>query len=296
MGDVVSSNGDRARVMGSIVIPAHDEESSIGATLRRLAPLVGQHEIVVVCNGCTDRTAEVVRSTAPWAALVELPEPGKSAALDAGDAAVSGFPRVYLDADVHVDATSVQHLIDTVASGKVVAAAATPVSDCSRSSLLVRSHYALRTQLLTNQVGLAGTGAMAVTAAGRARFTRWPAMIADDYFLDGQFDDVEKTRVASAPVVVVAPRTLRECVSRRARVTEGNARILGAGLRGPHRQAGLGSMAAAVRARPVLAVHVPAHLGITLAARGLVRWRRWRGTAAVWYRDDSRSPVPDVAP
>jgi len=278
------------------VIPAHDEEGTIGATLRRLAPLVGQHEVVVVCNGCTDRTADVVRSTAPWAALIELPEPGKHAALDAGDAAVSTFPRAYLDADIHIDATAVQQLLDAVATGEVLAAAATPVSDCSLSSRLVRSHYALRTQLSTNRVGLAGTGAIAVAAAGRARFTGWPAMIADDYFLDGQFADDEKTRVVSASVVVMAPRSLRECISRRARVTEGNSRILAAGLRGPHRQAGIGAMTAAVWGRPALAVHVPAHLFITVAARGLVRWRRWRGTSSVWYRDDSRATVPGVTP
>ncbi len=271
MGSSVAAGSSTPAVMGSIVVHARDDAASIGAMLRRLSPLVGQHETVVVCNGSTDGTAGVVRASAPWVRLVEIPASSTSAALDAGDAVTRDFPRVYLDAGVVVDAAAVQQLIDTVAAGGVLAAAATPVPDCSRSSLLVRSHYALRTQLPSNRTGLAGTGVMAVAAAGRARFAHWPALSADDYFLDGQFADYEKTRVEAARAVIPAPRTARECVSRRARITEGNTRVLAAGLRGPHARAGLGSMVSAVRASPVLAMHVPAHLLVTLASRVLLR-------------------------
>ena len=60
----------------SVVIPAHDEERGIARTLRSLeggfAP--GDLEIVVVCNGCTDRTAETVRATFPHVRVLEIPE------------------------------------------------------------------------------------------------------------------------------------------------------------------------------------------------------------------------------
>lgn len=47
----------------SVVIPLHNEESSVGELLRSLdAQTVEPHEVVVVDAGSTDRTAEVVRS------------------------------------------------------------------------------------------------------------------------------------------------------------------------------------------------------------------------------------------
>jgi glycosyltransferase involved in cell wall biosynthesis len=59
----------------SIVIPAHNEERSIGALLAELAPLAGDTEVVVACNGCQDRTVEAARAAAPWATVLDLPEP-----------------------------------------------------------------------------------------------------------------------------------------------------------------------------------------------------------------------------
>src|SRR6476659_6853296 len=92
---------------GAVVIPAHDEAAVIGRCLRSIEAAVRERdlEVVVVCNGCADATADVAASF-PWARVVEIDEASKPAALRAGDRAVSAFPRVYLDADVVVPATS----------------------------------------------------------------------------------------------------------------------------------------------------------------------------------------------
>ena len=48
--------------MISIIVPAHNEADYLGATLDALNRQdYGNFEIVVVANGCTDRTAEVAR-------------------------------------------------------------------------------------------------------------------------------------------------------------------------------------------------------------------------------------------
>ncbi|WP_433327175.1 glycosyltransferase family 2 protein [Spirillospora sp. CA-294931] len=73
-----------------VVIPAYNEERSIGATLRRLA---GQTDLgftlAVVDNGSTDRTAGIVREFAAGhpeldVRLVNEPEKGTGAAADTG--------------------------------------------------------------------------------------------------------------------------------------------------------------------------------------------------------------------
>jgi glycosyltransferase involved in cell wall biosynthesis len=276
----------------SIVIPAHNEERSIAALLQALAPLAGSTEVIVVCNGCRDRTAEVARAAAGWATVIDLPEPSKPAALDAGDAAATSFPRMYLDADVGIDAAAVS-LVFAAVLGGLPAAAATPRYDTSGASRLVRSHQRFWERMPANRQGLAGTNAMAVSQAGRARFADWPRLIGDDYFLDGLFISEEKARVPGAIVTRPTSQRFWDCISRKARIHQGNIDIRAAGLRPPHAGGGAGGAKAVLRADPRTIVDLPAHLLITVSTRVLSWWRRRRGTAQTWFRDDSRvKPTP----
>ena len=81
-----------APTLASVVVPAHNEEAVIGRLLTSLAEgLDGARlEIVVACNGCTDRTADITRDHG--AEVVEVDELSKIAALNAGDAAARAYP------------------------------------------------------------------------------------------------------------------------------------------------------------------------------------------------------------
>lgn len=271
----------------SVVVPAHNEERSIGRLMLALAPLRDEVDVVVVCNGCTDQTGDVARRAAPWATVIDLPDPSKPAALNAGDRAVSGFPRLYLDADVVIEATAVERLFEAVRGG-LMAAAASPYYDVSTSSWVVRSHQRFWEQMPANRQGLAGTNAMAVSGAGRARFDDWPNLIGDDYFFDGLFDEAEKARVPDAVVVRPTARGFRDCVSRKARVHQGNVDVRAAGLRDSHAGGGGAGIRAVVRDSPARLVDLPAHLAVTVAARLVSERRRRRGTSQVWFQDRSR--------
>jgi glycosyltransferase involved in cell wall biosynthesis len=275
--------------VASIVIPAHDEERTIGDLLTALAPLAPTTEVVVVANGCGDRTADVARVTAPWATVLELPAGSKPAALDAGDARAMTFPRLYLDADVRLTADAARALLDAVESGDLVAAGATPRYDVSGASLVVRSHHAFWERLPANRRGIAGTNAMAVSRDGRERFDSWPRLIGDDYFLDGLFADHEKARVPGAVVWRPVSRRFADCVSRKARIHQGNVDVRDAGLRAGHAGGGAGGVTAVLREDARMVVHLPAHVAVTVGARLLSAWRRRRGTAGVWFRDRSRA-------
>ena len=270
------------------MIPAHDEERSIGTLLRALEPLAGTTEVIVVANGCHDRTAVAAKEAAPWATVLDLPAPGKPAALDAGDAAATTFPRLYLDADVTISAEAVTALFEAVEGG-LAAAGATPEYDLRGVSPVVRSHHRFWEALPAVRHGINGTGAMVVSAAGRARFGTWPPLIGDDYFLDGLFADDEKARVPGARVMPPTSRGFYDCVSRKARVHQGNVDIRAAGLRARHTGGGGGGVKAVLRERPGLVVHLPAHLVITVASRLLAARRRRGGTSQVWFRDSSRA-------
>lgn len=71
--------------MTSIVIPAHNEGQVIGRLLDSLlaGPAEDETDIVVVCNGCTDDTAQIAAARGPRVRVVDIPTPSKHAALRA---------------------------------------------------------------------------------------------------------------------------------------------------------------------------------------------------------------------
>ena len=106
---------------GSVIIPAHNEAAVIARTLAPLAPLAatGQLEVIVACNGCSDNTAGIAGQF-EGVTVLELEQPSKTAALNAGDAAASHWPRLYLDADVQISPGAVRAVLNALLSGQVL--------------------------------------------------------------------------------------------------------------------------------------------------------------------------------
>ena len=59
----------------SVVIAAHNEEDVVGRCLDALlrSARSNELEVAVVCNGCTDRTAEVAREYGNGVRVIETP-------------------------------------------------------------------------------------------------------------------------------------------------------------------------------------------------------------------------------
>jgi hypothetical protein len=64
----------------------------------------------LVANGCTDDTVEVAASFGPAVRVLTLPVACKQEELTAGDRAATGFPRIYVDADIELRANDVRAL------------------------------------------------------------------------------------------------------------------------------------------------------------------------------------------
>jgi len=290
----------------SIVIAAHNEATVIGRCLDALladaAP--GELDITVVPNGCTDATAAV--ASARGVRVVEVAEASKAAALNAGDLAAVGFPRIYLDADIVVGtagirsvsrAVSGQGIVPggTATAPKVLAAVPARRLELADRPWPVRAYFAVNTQLPAFREGLFGRGMVALSEAGRARFDTFPMMVADDLFLDSLFDVDEKVCVADVVTTVEAPRRTKDLVNRLVRVRRGNAAMRTAGGRGAlgiavrpaDRTAWLREV---VRPNPRLAPAGLVYAAITLAAAVLAK--RSAQSDTTWQRDEStRSPT-----
>ena len=206
--------------MTSIIIPAHNEESVIRRGLSAIldGARPGELEVVVVCNGCSDATAAIAREFGSAVQVIETDVPSKSNALNLGDEVATRFPRIYLDADVILDLASIRLLSAALQQPGILAAAPrvntvfTP--DCDWS---VRAFYNFWMSLPFVREGMMAAGAYAVNEAGRARFGRFPDVIADDGFCRLQFRSQERVEVADAVSHVVAPGRFSDLVKIRSR-------------------------------------------------------------------------------
>jgi glycosyltransferase involved in cell wall biosynthesis len=213
-------------VAASVVIPAHNEAAVLGRLFDSLPATIGHLplQVVVACNGCTDETASIAR--ARGATVVEVDTPSKIAALNAGDEAARGFPRIYIDADVVVTPKMITDLVQMLNEPEVACAAPPFRVELTGRPWRVRAYYAIWLRLPYLKDGYVGSGIYALSRAGRARFVRFPNIIADDLFVRNQFSRRERRVVPTEPFTIQAPWTLRSLLRRRVRIDVGNMEFL----------------------------------------------------------------------
>lgn len=275
--------------IASVVIPAHDEAASIGRTLQalRTGVPVADLEVVVVCNGCSDGTAEAARRADPSARVIEISHPSKAEAVRVGNAATDVFPRVHLDADIELSGTSVLELLRPLTSGRLLATAPVRVVPRDHCSPWVRWYYDVWEALPHVQEGLFGRGVVVLSEDGQARVERLARLLNDDLGMSDAFSRRERGVVDTAVAVVRPPRTVVDLVRRRVRVATGNVQAALLGVRQPDSRTRLLTLAALVARRPSLALRVPVFAAVYAAASLGARRAVRAGDFSTWQRDES---------
>lgn len=268
--------------MISVIVPAHNEEAVLGRCLRALtrdaAP--GELEVIVAANACTDATVRIAEEFGPPVQVVAIDAASKTAALNAGEALASGFPRFYVDADVEFDTAALRRVAAAL-DGPVLAAAPELAIDTADSDPLVRSYYRVWSRLPSVRDDLVGRGVYALSGRGRARFASFPDVANDDHFIRETFARSERVVVAGCVSRTWAPRSTGALISRKIRVQAGNVQI--------HRpNPPWSGLFAVVRSDPRLLVDAPAFSVVGMIAGLQARRLRARGRTPDWGRDDSR--------
>ena len=207
---------------GTIIIPCHNEERVIGATLDSLASVIAAGtEAIVVCNGCTDGSAAEAGARA-GVRVLEIMQASKTAAINAGNAAASFWPRLYLDADIKVGEETVRAVFEALDTGSL--AVRPPVDyDLNGAALLVRSYYRARRHLPGAGTALWGAGAYALSAEAGQQLGTLPPVVADDLYVERFFPAAEKSVLDCPPVLVRLPRDVPSLLAVLRRTYRGNA-------------------------------------------------------------------------
>jgi hypothetical protein len=308
-----------ARPLAAVIIPAHNEEGVIARLLRNIMAEAepGEFEIIVAANGCSDGTVQAARNAGPGITVLDLPEPSKVAALNAGDAAATVFPRLYVDADVMVSAETLRALArvlsdddetrssspDGQATSSLTALAPGPLAaapalrtDLTGASWFVHAHYRIWELTDYRTRGHIGSGIYALSRQGRQRFGRFPDLIADDRYVQQLFTLSERLTLPEHTFTVHSPKTLRALLRRATRAAAGNIQLQAraSGTESAHPQAaaasGPGSQVNLLRRVlpkpalwPALAVYCTTYLVPRMLAVRKIR----SGRMNIWERDET---------
>jgi peptidoglycan-N-acetylglucosamine deacetylase len=110
LGSKRSSTSTPSRMI-SVIIPAHNEERYLLQTLDALSRQnYGWYEVIVVANGCTDKTAEVARGHCQR--LVVLSQKSLGVARNLGARMAKGELLLFLDADTTLEPMALRRIAE----------------------------------------------------------------------------------------------------------------------------------------------------------------------------------------
>ncbi len=116
---MTSDDSANERVL-AVIIPAYDEEATIGTILSRVDALPCVREVIVVDDGSRDQTASIVESfESPRVRLIRQPRNrGKTAAVRRAIEEVTSPITIIQDADLEYDPSEIPFVIAPILSGE----------------------------------------------------------------------------------------------------------------------------------------------------------------------------------
>lgn len=276
--------------MVSIIIPAHNEAGVIGRCLSAITQSAqpDELEIIVVCNGCDDATADIARSHVPSVTVLELQAPSKSAALNRGHQEATSYPRFYVDADIVLPIESIRSVANVLRGGVIHGAAPRIRVDLDNRNWPIRAYYDIWLSTPYVNDGMIGSGVYAISEQGGTRFTAFPDIIADDGFARLLFAKEERLSVDDAWFVMTPPRTLGGQINIDVRRRVGRFEMAAlhpdvADREAKHQRGALYRLGLSPALWPALAVYLYAKI----ACIAIYFVRELQGRNKEWIRDDS---------
>lgn len=221
----------------SIIIPAYNETSVISKTLSKLLEdqRLNNVEIIVVCNACTDSTAEKTNNFKTKNAdyferqkitlsLIETPLASKTNAINLGIKHTNSDNIILLDADISISGENILCLLDEMQiSGALVASPAVKFI-YKNSNFFVKAYYRVAEKSFYN-LHLRISNVIAISKEGQLKLNYLPNVIADDEFIRLSFPENERLVVKKCHFQFSCPKNINSLIKTLTRVKIGNMQL-----------------------------------------------------------------------
>jgi hypothetical protein len=287
-------HNDPSGVRAAIVIPAHNEANVIRRCLASVLQSAdkGEFAITVVCNGCTDDTAAIVRLYFPDVTVIETAVASKVHALNLADSGKKVYPRIYLDADLEITTSSLRSLIEPLQTNEFFISCGNMDVYTHSSSYVVQAFYSVWQHNRYLSSGKFG-GVFAISEKGAERLGEFPNVTNDDEYVKQLFESHERAHVNSCVFQMSAPHTLSGLVKIRTRAIRGTVELqkLGYASRDSSAAGSLTEVVKKVLVQPSLWFPLPIYIAISMWVRVKVLLSG-RYSNRAWERDESsRGPI-----
>lgn len=266
-----------AAVPHTVIVPARNEAAAIACLLRAIGAdrPTPHRQVLVVCNACTDDTAKKAQAVAPTAEVLDLAEPGKGRAINAGLAAARHGIVMVLDADVTISGAALDALAAALAGEGVWAASPAVAFDLAGCDAWVRRYFRVFARHPYLQSGVGGAGVYGLSAAGRTALGPLPPVASDDGLVRSWIPPERQRRIVrdAAGRLVVSrvrpPRSLRQLLRAEARWRRGDRELAALGLTPPPCSLALRGL---LRRREIALADAAVYVLVKLAGRLLAAW------------------------
>lgn len=275
----------------SVIIPVHNEEFALAITAPRLLPgLPYKAEVVYVCNGCTDGSAELLRRlNDPRVKITEMGVASKSAALNEGERDATIFPRFYVDADVSISGYDILRLAEYLHTHDVDLVSPVLSFNMTDCSWIGRAANRIWLELPHGRMS-AFQQVIGLSQAARAQWGRFPDILADDSFIVSKVPEDRRVIVDDVVAEIRPPANFWALVGVRVRILRGMGQLQRLGIERPHAPRQSAELLRLL-IRPRTAFGALTYIVIGLVARVLFMAGAGRKG---WYRDES-SRKPRIA-
>ncbi|WP_161958751.1 glycosyltransferase family 2 protein [Ferruginivarius sediminum] len=202
----------------SVIVPAYNEEATIGRLLDALLDTAPDIEICVACNGCRDETEDICRAYAPRVRVFVQDHASKVDALNMALRKSLGAVKVIVDADILIGARDVERLCELAERPGVDVVQPRLHYHAEDSDFAVRAYLRawVRHPYFRTKIG----AAYALSPAGVSRLGTFPQIVAEDEYVRRKlYDGALWTEDAKAHVYM--PTTLWALIRIRSRSLSG---------------------------------------------------------------------------
>jgi glycosyltransferase involved in cell wall biosynthesis len=277
----------RIKTIASVIIPAHNEETVIANCIESLLHEAPKNalEIIVVCNGCKDKTSKIAKSFGDKVKVIDTSVSSKSIALNLGNKKAKIFPRFFLDADIELSYKAIRDTVRTLRKSEAHLASLKPTFDLQNRNWKIQSFYKIWELNPYFDGGKVG-GAYALSKKGIERINHFPMITADDEYVRRCFLPKERITVKKHSFIIQTPYSLKMLFNTKRRSHRGNYELnqkhknlkqykLGALLRFAFR----------IAIRPWRWKYVPVYIGVTTMAKIQGFFDYHTGNLKRWEKD-----------